>query len=214
MTTVSPGAAGAGPPGAQLPAPGHELEAFEPDWRWFLALGIALMTLGLIAMGSCYFVSFVTLVMFGVLLFIGGVIQIVNSFWIGKWSGFLLHLLIGIFYIVVGTLIIDAPMESAVALTLLVAAFLIVGGILRIVSAMVLRFPNWGWPLLNGFIALLLGILIYRQWPASGLWVIGLFVGIEMFFNGWSWLMLSLDLRNAAKAHGAAPAGGSSGSNA
>ena len=47
----------------------------------------------------------------------------------------------------------------------------------------------------QGFIALMLGLLIYKQWPASGLWAIGLFVGIEMLFNGWVWIMLAFDLR-------------------
>ncbi|MBN2473424.1 MAG: HdeD family acid-resistance protein [Pirellulales bacterium] len=183
-------------PAYDLPALTRELDCFRRQWLWLLALGIALTTLGTVAVASSFFVSIVTVVMFGVLLLIGGVVQIVNSFWIGKWGGLLLHLLMGIFYAVVGVLIIDAPLEGAIALTLLVAMFLIVGGLFRIVSAMMLRFRNWGWPLLNGFVSLLLGILIYRQWPASGLWVIGLFVGIEMIFNGWSWVMLAIDVRS------------------
>jgi len=182
-------------PGGGLPEL-HELQSLKKEWHWLLALGIALVTLGTIAIATSFFVSVVTVVMFGVLLLIAGIVQIVNSFWVGKWSGFLLHLAIGILYIVVGALIIDSPLASAMALTLMVAAFLVVGGLFRIVASLVLRFPNWGWPLLNGLVSLLLGILIYKQWPASGLWVIGLFVGIEMIFNGWAWVMLALDLRS------------------
>ena len=188
-------ATGAGSLGSEPPQL-HELQSLRSEWHWLLALGIALITLGTIAIGTSFFVSIVTVVMFGVLLLIGGIVQIVNSFWVGRWSGFLLHLLIGILYFVVGALIIDSPLESAIALTLMVAAFLVVGGLFRIIAALVLRFPNWGWPMLNGLISLLLGILIYKQWPASGLWVIGLFVGIEMIFNGWAWVMLALDLRS------------------
>jgi uncharacterized membrane protein HdeD (DUF308 family) len=70
-----------------------------------------------------------------------------------------------------------------------------------------MRYQNWGWLLLHGVINLLLGVLIWRQWPLSGLWVIGLFVGIDMIFNGWSLVMLSLAAKNlpAASAANAGP---------
>ena len=80
-------------------------------------------------------------------------------------------------------------------MTLIIAIFLIISGIFRIVSALSERFTGWGWVLLNGGVSLLLGLLIYKQWPLSGLWVIGLFVGIDLIFNGWAWIMLSLAMR-------------------
>ena len=55
---------------------------------------------------------------------------------------------------------------------------------------------NWGWHALSGLITLLLGILVLAQWPVSGLWVIGLFVGIELLFYGGAWIALALDLRS------------------
>ena len=196
---ISPGAIspGAISPGTETRTMRHELAGMQHDWWWFLVLGIALVTLGVVAIGSAFFVSIVTVVMFGVLLVIGGVGQVISSFWAGKWGGFLLHLLVGILYLVVGVLIIDAPLESTLALTLLVAAGFMMLGIFRIIAALSLRFHQWGWPLLNGFVTLLLGILIYKQWPASGLWVIGLFVGIEMIFNGVTWVMLAYDVRRS-----------------
>jgi uncharacterized membrane protein HdeD (DUF308 family) len=78
---------------------------------------------------------------------------------------------------------------------LILAIFLIFAGIFRIVFALAERFTGWGWVLLNGAVTLLLGLLVYKQWPASGLWVIGLFIGIEMIFNGWAWVMLSFSLK-------------------
>jgi uncharacterized membrane protein HdeD (DUF308 family) len=63
---------------------------------------------------------------------------------------------------------------------LLVAACLLVGGILRVVLSVIERFDGWGWMLLNGVISVVLGVAICKQWPLSGLWVIGLFVGIDM----------------------------------
>ena len=81
-------------------------------------------------------------------------------------------------------------------LTLLIAMFLVFQGVFRIVAALAVRYPHWGWVLLDGIVSLLLGILIWRRWPVSSLWVIGLFVGIEMLLNGWSLVMLSLAGRN------------------
>jgi uncharacterized membrane protein HdeD (DUF308 family) len=177
----------------------HELGRLKKDWWWFLILGAGLVLLGMIALGSAYFVGLVTVVLFGVLLLVGGVAQVISAFWAGKWSGFLLHLLIGLFYAVAGMLIVDAPENALEMLTLLIAAFLIVSGIFRIATALSLQFNNWGWVLLNGTVSLLLGILIYRQWPTSGEWVIGLFVGIEMIFNGWTWIMVSLSLKRLSR---------------
>ena len=94
-------------------------------------------------------------------------------------------------------MIIDAPGVSLAVLTKFIAIFLIVAGVFRIVSALVARFHDWGWVLLNGAITLFLGLIINRQLPEASLWVIGLFIGIEMIFNGWAWIMLSLGLRRA-----------------
>ena len=175
----------------------HELAELKKDWWWFLLLGIALIVLGIIALGAVFYVSLVTVVFFGVLLLIGGIGEIVSSFWAGKWSGFLLHLLVGILYAVTGYLIVDRPVESLGTHTLLLAAFFIVSGAFRVVASLSLRFTNWGWTLLNGVVSAVLGILILKQLPESALWVIGLFVGIEMIFNGWSWVMLALGVKNA-----------------
>jgi uncharacterized membrane protein HdeD (DUF308 family) len=85
-------------------------------------------------------------------------------------------------------------------MTVFIAISFIVLGVFRSVGALMLRFPQWGWALLNGVITLLAGILIYRQLPFDALWVIGLLVGLEMLFNGWTWMMLALALRNLPRA--------------
>jgi len=79
---------------------------------------------------------------------------------------------------------------------LLVAVFLLFGGIFRIAAVLTVRFHHWSWMLLNGGISLLLGLMIWAQWPWSGLWVIGLFIGIDMIFYGWSLIMLAMAFRN------------------
>jgi uncharacterized membrane protein HdeD (DUF308 family) len=180
----------------------HELEALKSEWWWFLLLGLGLVVLGVVALSSALITTAVSLGMtmfFGVLLLMGGVGQLISAFWAGRWSGFLLSLIVGLLYVVTGFVIIDKPGEGALALTLVLALMLLVSGMLRIVSALVLRFHHWGWPLLNGVISVLLGLLIYKQLPEAAFWVIGTFVGIEMIFNGWSWVMLALGLRSLDK---------------
>jgi uncharacterized membrane protein HdeD (DUF308 family) len=172
-----------------------EVETLRNHWKWFLALGIGMVVLGTISLGCSILTTEVAVVAFGFLMLVGGIAEIISAFWAGKWSGTLIHLLIGILYTIVGVMIIDSPLNSAIQLTLLLAFFLVFSGILRIVFALSEQFTGWGWVLLNGAVTLLLGMLIYKQWPASGLWVIGLFIGIEMIFNGWAWVMLSLTLR-------------------
>jgi uncharacterized membrane protein HdeD (DUF308 family) len=177
----------------------HELHSLRDQWWCFLLLGISLMVIGVICIGSPLVASVASVMLLGYLLVAGGVIQIVSSFWAGNWSGMLLHLLIGVLYTIVGFMIVDAPLENTLLLTKFIAIFLIVSGIFRIVAALAQRFHDWGWVLLNGGVTLLLGLMINRQWPASAVWVIGLFIGIEMLFNGWAWVMLALGLRRAGK---------------
>jgi uncharacterized membrane protein HdeD (DUF308 family) len=177
-----------------------ELSGLREIWVLLSFSGVVLMAVGAFAIGSCFITTLATVVVFGILLLLGGIFQVVNAFWARRWRGFVVHLLAGVLYLIVGMFMIDQPIQTAVGLTLLVAACLLVGGILRIVVSLVERFDGWGWMLLNGIISLLLGIAIWRQWPFSGFWVVGLFVGIEMLFCGWSWVMLGLAVRLAPKA--------------
>jgi uncharacterized membrane protein HdeD (DUF308 family) len=185
-----------GPPRLGLSEPA----ALREIWVFLLGMGIALMILGVVAIGSSLIATLATVLVFGILLLLGALFQVVTALWGRSWRGFFLHLLAGVLYLIAGVFMIDNPLEAALGLTLLVAACLLVGGILRIVLSLVERFAGWGWMLLNGIVSLLLGMAIWRQWPLSGLWVIGLFVGIEMLFSGLSWLMLGLALRSTPRA--------------
>jgi uncharacterized membrane protein HdeD (DUF308 family) len=174
----------------------QELEDLKSEWWWFLLLGMGLIVLGMIGIATPFFMSLATASLFGVLLLVGGAAQIISSFWAGKWSGFLVSMLTGILYLVIGMLMLDEPLTSLLLLTKLLAAFLMVSGLFKIIASMYYKFTHWGWALLNGFITLFLGIMIWRQLPYSAVWVIGLFVGIEMIFNGWTWVMLGMSLKS------------------
>ena len=161
-------------------------------WMWFLILGIVLMVVGALAIGAAFITTLASVVVFGILLLFGGVVQLANAILARTWKGFFLHLFAGLLYIVVGGLMIEHPIQAAEGLTLMLAAAFLLGGALRVIYALIQSFAGRGWVLLNGFISVLLGIAIWRGWPESSLWVIGLFIGIDLVFNGWLWVMLGL----------------------
>lgn len=178
----------------------HELfasniESARVNWGWYLASGIAFLLFGAIALGFSVLATLASVVVFGWMLLFGGIFETVHAFNAPRWSGFFLEALIGILYMVVGGMMVFNPGAGALSLTLLMAAFFLVGGTFRILGAAMLRPPSWGWLIVSGSITLLLGVLIWAEWPASAFWVIGLFVGIDMIFSG-SWLvMLALGVR-------------------
>ena len=175
---------------------GRGSKGLRRNWGWFLALGIGLVILGLCAVGSSFVATFATVTTFGVLVLIGGGLEIVSSFSARQWGGFFLHLLGGILYVVIGFLMVTRPLAAASGLTLMLAALFFVGGVFRIVAALSHHFHGWGWVLLNGVVTLALGVMIWREWPEASYWVIGVFLGIELVFAGMSWVMLGLAGRN------------------
>jgi uncharacterized membrane protein HdeD (DUF308 family) len=167
-------------------------EQLKKRWMWFVGLGVVLIVLGVIALGASVFVTLASMLLIGWLLIGGGVLEVIHAFACKEWSGFFIDLLTGLLYVAVGFMIVANPEISAVSLTLLIALFLIFGGIFKIAVAIINRYEHWVWLLLYGVVTLALGISIWRQWPLSGLWVVGLFVGIDMILNGWSLVMLGL----------------------
>ncbi len=172
------------------------IDEVRKNWGWFLALGLLLVILGAAIIGSSYYATVFSIIIFGIFLLCAGVIQIVQSFLARKWSGLFLSLLLGILYLVTGFLCVAKPTLTAISLTLWIAAFCFIAGLFRMIAALLIRFENWGWFFFNGLITFLLGALIYSDWPLSGLWVIGLFIGIDLILSGWSWIVLSLAARS------------------
>jgi uncharacterized membrane protein HdeD (DUF308 family) len=172
------------------------MERMQKHWWLFLLLGFLLVLGGIVAIAYPFVSSVGAVLVIGVVLIVSGIFTIIGAFWAGKWSALLLQLLVGVLYVMAGMAIRDAPVESTALLTMFIAAFFIVVGVFRIIVSLLERFPQWGWALLNGVITLLAGVIIYDSFPASALWVIGLLVGLELLFNGWTWIMLSAVIRN------------------
>jgi uncharacterized membrane protein HdeD (DUF308 family) len=149
-----------------------------------------------------FWLTLATVFIFGVFLLVAGVLQIVQAFKCRGWRSVLWHVVIGILYVLAGLDIIDDPLRASALLTLLLGGALIGIGIVRIVMALQWRgFKNWGWPLIGGIAAIILGFMILTRWPLSGFWVIGLFVSIEMIFSGWSYIIIALGAREMGKQH-------------
>jgi uncharacterized membrane protein HdeD (DUF308 family) len=165
------------------------------NWGWFLVFGIVLLLLGIAAIIRSVTATVASVVFFGWLLVVASLIEFVEAFMVGKWAGFFLHLLIAILFGVVGVVMLSRPVISAEALTYVMAIFFLVTGIYQLFSAMWTHLPGWGWQALNGAVASILGFLLLAQWPVSGLYAIGLFVGIDLIFFGAAWVALALDLR-------------------
>ncbi len=174
-----------------------DMQEVGQHWGWFLAMGIVMVIIGTLALGSSVAVTLFSMLFLGWLMIIAGVVEAVHAFWKKEWGGLFLHLLIGVLYVVVGFMVLANPAASALSLTLIMAIFFILMGIFRIIIAGAMRFPHWGWVLFNGIITLILGVIIWRQWPISGLWVIGLFIGIDLIISGWAWIMLSFAAHRA-----------------
>jgi uncharacterized membrane protein HdeD (DUF308 family) len=162
---------------------------------WLLALGIVLIVVGAFSVVVSFVATLASVLLFGWLLLFTGSMEAVSAFRHAKWSGILLHVVNGVLSVVAGFLLVANPAAGALVLTLLMAMFFMIGGLFRIVTPLVMKLPHQGWLLLSGVITLLLGIFIWRQLPGAAVWVIGTFVGIDMLFLGWSWVMLALAVR-------------------
>lgn len=171
------------------------LEEIHRHWGWFLAIGCILILLGVFAMGAAGFTTLFSMVFLGTVLLAGGIVQGVNAIRTRNGGGFLVNVLSSILYIVMGILLIMNPAIAAITLTLLLAAFYTVSGLFKIIASISNRFAHWGWMLFSGIVSLILGLLIWSQWPISGLWVIGLFVGIDLIIAGWIWVTLALSTK-------------------
>lgn len=171
---------------------------FKRNWGWLFALGLLFVILGCIGLGMVVGLTLVSVLFLGVILVIAGISQIIDVFKSKQWKVAIYHALVAILYIFGGCVIIYDPLLASTVITALIAWVLIIMGITRfIMAARLHRSAGWAWFLIGGLTAFILGVLILMQWPFSGLWVIGLFIAIEMIVNGWTYIFLSLALKRS-----------------
>lgn len=155
-------------------------------------LGILTVIAGMVAIGSPFMAGLVAKIIVGWALVVGGIFQVLACFRSGEeWQKRLFLGVCGLLGLLCGAYVLVRPLQALLALTLLLAAYFLADGAAKIVHGLKLR-PERGWGFLvfSGFITLLLGTMIWRQWPASGVWALGLFFGINLLFTGWSMVLL------------------------
>lgn len=167
----------------------------QASWGWLLALGIAMILLGIACVVADVTATFATVVVFGWFLLFSGIVALVHAFRVATWGGFLLYLLSALLRGFTGYWMIRYPTAGAVGLTLVIASFFVVGGAFRAVGSGMMRYPRWGWSLFSGIVSVVLGVMLLRQMPVSSLWFIGFAVGIDMILEGASLVSFATALR-------------------
>ena len=159
---------------------------------WFLGAGSILILLGVAAISVPLAASVAIEVLIGWIFLMSGVVTIVHSFRALSPGKCILRLLNGIFYLAIGIIFLGYPIQGVLTLTLLLAILFLFEGVIKIAVAVQLRpKPNWGWMLASGLAALILAAMIFSGYPGSAAWILGLLVGLNLIFSGWTMIMLS-----------------------
>ena len=166
------------------------LDKIHDSWGWFVALGIALIALGVVCIMGDMTATLATVLALGWLLVIGALVSLVQAFRAYDWSGFWLYFLTALLRGVAGYVLIRYPGSGEVSITILLASLFIVGGIFRTVGAASLRFPSWGWAAFSGIVSFIVGFMLIYQLPTASLWFIGFLVGVDFIFDGVSLIAL------------------------
>lgn len=174
---------------------------FKPQASVLIILGGLLIVLGVLAMGAPLFTGRVIEIWVGVNILIAGLCQIVAALKTGGWLRGLPGFLVGSIGVIGGVVLLAHPLLGLAIFTLILAGYFLVDGLGKIILALQVNpMPGWGWMLFSGGITLLLGLMIWRQWPLSGVWAIGTLVGINILFSGWTLVSLGLAAKKAASA--------------
>jgi uncharacterized membrane protein HdeD (DUF308 family) len=166
------------------------LDRVHDSWGWFVALGIALIVLGIVCVMGNVTATMASVLALGWLFVLGAVVSLVQAFRTYDWSGFFLYLLTALLRGVAGYLLIRYPGSGEVSITILLAALFIVGGLFRSVGATTMRFPSWGWSAFSGIVSVVVGFMLIYQLPNASLWFIGFLVGVDFIFDGISLITL------------------------
>ncbi|MYZ46735.1 HdeD family acid-resistance protein [Propylenella binzhouense] len=169
---------------------------FRSRWGWFVALGIVSLVAGIIALGSVVLATVVSVFMVGAMMIVSGVFEMIHGFQMKSWGRFFLWIVIGLIYVLAGLIAFSNPLLASAVLTLMLGIGLIAAGIVRIALATSMRTGTpWVWVVVSGIISLLLGAMIVFQWPMSSLYILGIFLGVDLVMSGIAWLSVGFALR-------------------
>lgn len=157
-----------------------------------IGVGILLIVLGIVAVALPNVTTLVAETWIAIILASAGASNIFYAIQTRS-EGFIWKLLLGILYVATGIMLFVYPLTGILTLTLLLGSFLLTEGVFELILAFRVRpRPNWGWLLANGIVTLVLGGLVWFQWPSNAPWLLGTLVGVSVLSTGVSRLMLSL----------------------
>ncbi len=166
-------------------------------WGWYFALGIVLILVGLYCIWAEGVATLASVVVLGAVIFVAGIAQIIGAF-VARGAGHvILLLMVGVLDVIIGLMLLEHPALGALTITLFLAALFVFGGVFRFISALWLQFPNYGWIAFGGIVSIVLGILLWTQWPYSAIWFIGFVVGLNFVFTGAGWAVMGWKLKPA-----------------
>jgi len=172
-----------------------DLGRIRSNWGWVVGFGVVQIVVGIVAVCFAFDATIASVLTLGIVLLIAAGAQMAAAIWAKDWGGFFLFVGLGILFAAAGFVMLVKPVVAAESPTLLFATFCLVGGAFRIVVALVEPIPSRSWVILNGAITILLGLAILARWPETGLWVLGMFVGIDLIFNGATWSAIAISVR-------------------
>jgi uncharacterized membrane protein HdeD (DUF308 family) len=163
---------------------------------WSIALSVLMIVAGILAIASPLAAGIAVNILVAWLLIFSGCVHLVFAWYRPSAGGFVWELLLGVLYIFIGVYLLMHPVAGLETLTIALAIYLFAEAILEFVLGFTLRpLPGSGWLVFDGIVTLILAVMIWRTWPSSTGWVIGLLVGISMLFSGASRLAITLAAR-------------------
>jgi uncharacterized membrane protein HdeD (DUF308 family) len=168
---------------------------------WSIVWGVLLITFGMLAIGSPMLAAFAVNIVVAWLILFAGATHVVVAFHAHRAGSVIWKLLVGIAYLCFGVYLLLHPVLGVASLTLLLACLFLIEGILNVVLFFRMRSVRGSsWVLIDGIVTLVLGVMIYLQWPSSSAWAIGTLVGISMIISGVARVMISLAVRRTTTA--------------
>ncbi|ASY62037.1 hypothetical protein SJ05684_c05730 [Sinorhizobium sojae CCBAU 05684] len=160
-------------------------DAVAGKWAWFVALGVLLIMAGGIAFGNLLMATVASVYYVGVIMLIGGLLNLGQAFRVKDWGGFIYWMLSGAFYAAAGLFTFVNPLLASSVLTLLLAIALIAAGAFRVwVGFRLSPLAGWGWILIGGLFTLVAGLVIAAGWPVDSLWILGLLLSVDLVMQG------------------------------
>jgi uncharacterized membrane protein HdeD (DUF308 family) len=172
------------------------LSAARKEWGWILALGLGLIALGVVAILYQDIATLASVFALGVMIIVGGILQLAAMFQARGAGHVILDLLLGLLDLVVGFVLVTHPVAGALIVTLVLSVYLLFGGAFRVIYALWAQLPHSGWEALTGVLAIVLGVLLWMHWPTSAVWFLGFAVGINFLFSGFAYTRLAFKLRS------------------